>query len=1027
MSKRNRLPLRAPYDWPLKWQYLLAFAVVAVSITARWVLHEEFGGRLAFLLLFSALLPLALLVRPGPFLAAAAAGFLGVWLVFIPPAISFSLPENLEEIFFVVFGTAVGATALTAWLSRRARLRWEAGQREAYEAARRLQIVSDATPALISYLDSAVRLRVYNRAHVAWFGREDLHGLHLEALLGEEAFRAVRPHVCAALAGRPAALEVAIPHADDGTRVVQAQFAPNVRADGTVAGFYALATDITDRKRMENELRFRSEQFETLLNEAPLGVYLLDADLRIQQVNPIALPSFRALRGDLLGRPYADVVDAVWGPEAGTEVLRTVRRTLESGGAYHDPEFTAVRADLGVTQYYDWRVDRIVLPDGNYGVVCYFRDISEQVHARHAGALSEERYRTLFETIAQGFCIVQMIHDRDGAPVDFRYLETNPAFEKHSGIKDAVGRTIQELVPGIEPAWFEVFDRVAVTGEPVSFVRRAESMERWFEVEAFRIGDPAEHCVAFLFADVTARQVNAEALRESERRFRFMADSAPVLIWLADARGDVTYFNRQWLRFTGRCAEEELGDGWMDNLHPDDREPFMESWRQAFAARVSFRIEYRLKRYDGKYRWLVDEGVPRFLPNGHFAGFIGSCIDITERKRSEEVLRETDRRKDEFLATLAHELRNPLAAISTATTVLKGTANDSARLGQMTGIIERQCGQLVRLIDDLLDVTRVSRGKIRLDRKPIDIADIVRQSVADFRAACEEKELDLVAELPETPVIVSADAVRVAQVINNLLENACKFTPRGGRILAAVTREGNAAVIRIADTGIGIREEQRGRIFEMFGQGEEWGHEGGGGGLGIGLSLARSVVELHGGRITVASEGRDRGSEFVVRLPECPDRSDADTDGLPLRPPSEAGGSAPRRVLVADDNRDMLKAVELMLRLGGHEVATATDGIEALDLLRREPPDVALVDIGMPRMNGYQLAQAVRQEPWGRNLLLVAMTGWGQKRDKQQAREAGFDRHLTKPVSRATLEELLAAAGERPPDHEPERVGSQAR
>lgn len=1022
---RNDRPsgLRPPYAWPLKWQYALALGLVAFSLAARWLLHDEFGGRLAFLLLFSTLLPLALLVRPGPFVTAAVAGFAGVWLIFIPPSLSFAVDEELEGLIAWIFGLAVGTTALTAWLSRRARLQREASQQAMLESARRLQLVTDSAPALISYVDSQLRFRVYNKAYASWFGRDHQHlyGMHMRDLLGEAAFRSVRPHARAALAGQRADFEAEVPHADGSTRFVHAQYVPDVQADGTVAGFYALVTDISERKRMEDELRLRSEQFETLLSEAPLGVYLLGADLRIEQLNPIARSTLGEVTGGVIGRRYDEVIREVFGGERAAEILQIFRRALDEGVPYHEPEFATWRKDRGITEYYDWRVDRIVLPDGGYGAVCYFRDVSEQVYARRAIAESEERYRTLFESIEQGFCILQVTFDENDKAVDYAHIETNPAFEKQTGVRDVLGKSIRELVPEIESFWLDVYGRVALTGEPTHFVDHAKSMGRWFEVDAFRVGEPEERRVAVLFADITARKESEQALRESEKRFRFMADSAPVFIWLADAGGGATYFNRQWLRFTGRRPEQELGSGWLENVHPDDREAFAATWDRSFAAREGFRVEYRLRRHDGEYRWIVDEGVPRLLPNGKFAGFIGSCIDITERRMSEEVLREADRLKDEFLATLAHELRNPLAAVSTATSVLGTAPGDSSRVSQMAAIIERQTSQLVRLIDDLLDVSRISRGKIKLDRRPVDIVDIVRRVVEDAGSSCEEKNLTLQAELPATPMMVRADAVRLSQVVNNLLENAFKFTPPGGRIVTSVARERDHAVIRVSDTGVGIPEEQRSRIFEMFTQVED-SRTHRTNGLGIGLALTKSIVHLHDGEIEVRSDGPGQGSEFVVRLALCdvhhPEVEGTQRTGQPGLPLS-------RRIVVADDNRDMLDAVTIMLRMQGHEVATAVDGTQAFEAVRAMRPDIALLDIGMPKMDGYEVARHIRMQPWGNEMLLVAMTGWGQKRDKQQARDAGFDRHLTKPVDPLVLAGLLATAGG-PPDHGPGRAGSAA-
>jgi diguanylate cyclase (GGDEF)-like protein/PAS domain S-box-containing protein len=281
-------------------------------------------------------------------------------------------------------------------------------------------------------------------------------------------------------------------------------------------------TDITERKLAEDELRYRSEQFHALVEQAPLGVYLVDADFRIVEVNPAARPVFGDIP-DLIGRDYEEVLRILWPRALADEVVRISRRTLATGISHHEPEMSGVRADRGNTEYYDWRLDRIRLPDGTNGLVCYFSDISEQVWARHALAVSENRYRTLFESIDEGFCILQVIFDDDDRPIDYRYVEINPVFERHTGFADALGRTVTELVPDIEPFWFDAYGSVALTGVPRRFVDHAESMGRWFDVYAFRIGEPHERKVAVLFNDITERKRAEHALQESVALLRHHA------------------------------------------------------------------------------------------------------------------------------------------------------------------------------------------------------------------------------------------------------------------------------------------------------------------------------------------------------------------------------------------------------------------------------------------------------------------------------------------------------------------------
>jgi signal transduction histidine kinase/ActR/RegA family two-component response regulator len=384
------------------------------------------------------------------------------------------------------------------------------------------------------------------------------------------------------------------------------------------------------------------------------------------------------------------------------------------------------------------------------------------------------------------------------------------------------------------------------------------------------------------------------------------------------------------------------------------------------------------------------------------------AADLIERKRADDSLREADRRKDEFLATLAHELRNPLAPIRNSVELLRlDGADTTAR-----DIIERQVRQLARLVDDLLDVSRITLGKIRLQRERLTLERVVTDAVESSRATIEASSHQFTVTLPPEPVVLDGDAVRLAQVLSNLLTNAAKYTEKGGHLwlTADVSRsEGRApeAVIAVGDTGIGISPEQLPHIFEMFAQTTpalERSH----GGLGIGLALVRGLVELHGGRVEAHSAGAGMGSEFLVRLPIVEDAAAAET----LEPGvQDETAPVPRkcRVLVVDDNKDAAKSLSILLELRGHETAVAHDGLEAVQATATFRPDVVLLDIGLPKLDGYGAARHIRQRPWGKTMPLVALTGWGQDEDKRRAMEAGFDHHLTKPVDPADLEKLLAS------------------
>jgi signal transduction histidine kinase/ActR/RegA family two-component response regulator len=437
--------------------------------------------------------------------------------------------------------------------------------------------------------------------------------------------------------------------------------------------------------------------------------------------------------------------------------------------------------------------------------------------------------------------------------------------------------------------------------------------------------------------------------------------------------------------------------------------------------------EIVVERPDGERRWILPHPQPLRDAAGTITGAVNMLVDITDRKRAEEELRvlgrqlqekvealaEADHRKNEFLATLAHELRNPLAPIRYSLELLERADDDPKIRREARGTMERQLRQMVRLVDDLLDVSRLSNNKLRLMKEPLELGPVLDSALEAARPFIEGAGHQLVVERPSEPVHVHGDSTRLAQVFGNLLHNAAKFTPEGGRVSVAVEPGRGEVVVRVGDTGVGIASRHLPRLFEMFSQATptlERSEEG----LGIGLALVRALVELHEGSVEARSAGPGQGSEFVVRLPTCEPLA-AHTTGATIA--RELFVRAPkRRVLIADDNPDSVDALGTLLELEGHEVAIAHDGHEALELAAGFLPEVVLLDIGMPGLNGYETARRMREASWSNDLVLVAITGWGQEADKQRAREAGFDYHLTKPVDAADLESLLASV---PPRERP--------
>jgi signal transduction histidine kinase len=420
----------------------------------------------------------------------------------------------------------------------------------------------------------------------------------------------------------------------------------------------------------------------------------------------------------------------------------------------------------------------------------------------------------------------------------------------------------------------------------------------------------------------------------------------------------------------------------------------------AHCARVTNEIE--IVRADGSVLYVQNDVEPLVDTAGRIYGCVSVCVDLTDRKLAEIALREADRRKDEFLATLSHELRNPLAPIRTAIEIMRLAHGDRDLVEKARATIERQLQHLVRITDDLLDVARITQNRVELRRERLDLRAVVDAAIEACRPMIDAQGLALTLDIPPRPLWIVADLTRMAQAFSNLLNNAAKYTERGGQIRVSMETSAGDAVVTFADTGLGIQPDLLPRIFDMFTQLQAH-RDRAQGGLGIGLTLAKRLIELHGGTIEAQSEGLGRGSRFIVRLSTAADANANEADARV----DVAPGSTTCRVLVAEDNPDAAEMMRVMLTFKGHDVQVAADGIEAIALAERFAPHIAFIDIGMPRLDGYEAARGIRQR-LGTRVVLVAVTGWGQDEDKQRSRDAGFDHHVTKPPEPETLERLIA-------------------
>ncbi|EKU83671.1 hybrid sensor histidine kinase/response regulator [Massilia timonae] len=657
----------------------------------------------------------------------------------------------------------------------------------------------------------------------------------------------------------------------------------------------AISRDITEqvraealRKETERALHASRERFEKIVSQASTGVVQIDTAGRIVLANQKYCEMVGRSEAELLGMSVAEVT----APQSRAQTHDALER-LKAGAAGVALDKYYLHKDGSLVSATS-SVNALRGPDGEFqGLVAIVLDTTGNKQVQEQLRASEERYRTLFESVDQGFCIFEMIFDAAGKAVDYRFLEMNPMFERHTGLVDAAGRTARELLPGLDDFWFETYGRVALTGIPARFENEAPAMGRWFDVYANRIGGPDSRKVALLFSDVSAR----------------------------------------------KRSEEEL-------------------------------------------RRLADD------------------------------LAEADRRKTEFLATLAHELRNPLAPIRNGLSVMRLGGDNPAAVGKVREMMERQVGHMVHLIDDLLDVARISGGKLELKRQRADLRAILASAVETSLPLIEAGQHALEVDVPDLPLLMDADATRIAQVVANLLNNAAKYTPARGHIRLSVRREGLEAVIAVSDTGVGIAGDALAGVFQMFNQiGRTVDRSQGG--LGIGLSLVRRLVEMHGGSVVAESGGPNAGSVFTVRLPLAEVSDDQAARPLGWDAPAgdggpAGGGEAGLKVLVVDDNVDAALTLSMILEASGHVTRVAHDGYGALEAAREFRPRVAFLDIGMPGMSGYDTARAIRAMEELDGVVLVALTGWGAESDRQRSSEAGFDHHLTKPVQLAVVEELLA-------------------
>jgi PAS domain S-box-containing protein len=539
----------------------------------------------------------------------------------------------------------------------------------------------------------------------------------------------------------------------------------------------------------------------------------------------------------------------------------------------------------------------------------------------------------------------------------------------------AGGLAISFLCEGLRSAWDRIEQRQKRLEREIAERRRAELSE----------------------------QAQAERLRVT------LASIGDAVI-TTDARGLVTYLNGIAESLTGWNNKDASGkplETIFQIINEQSRQtvenPVQRALREGRV--VGLANHTVLVARNGIERPIDDSAAPILDKSGAIVGVVMIFRDVTERRRAEQVLKEADQRKDEFLATLAHELRNPLAPIRNALELIRIAGDDPQAVCQARGTMERQLAQMIRLVDDLLDVSRITRGTIELRKERVDVTSIVKNAVETSQPLFDQVGQRLRVNLPDEPIYIDADPLRMSQVFANLLNNAAKYTEPKGRIELTVKCDGTQVAVSVKDNGIGIPKANLDEIFDMFAQVDRR-LERANGGLGIGLTIVKSLVEMHGGTVEVQSEGHGRGSEFIVRQPIA---DAAAGDKSSAAPDEEPAPAIPRRrILVVDDNQDAASSLAVLLKVLGHDTQIAHEGEQAIEIAAREQPEIVLLDIGMPKMSGYDVCRRLRELPTGNDMTIVAVTGWGQESDRQKSVEAAFDGHMVKPVEPRELLKLLA-------------------
>ncbi len=990
-------------------KYGLTVTAVATAAVARWLLDPLLHDNVPYATFFAAVAFAAWLggLRTG--LLATVLGCLIALYLFVPPRFSLpltSVPHLVGAAVFAAVGITIAAFGEALRLSQS---RSEDAEKQARQQAEMLRIsfasIGDAVITTDAFGD-VTYLNPVAESLTGWT-QADARGKPLNVVFNivnektresveNPAFRALREGIIVGLANHTILI------AKNGReRPIDDSASPIRSENGEIIGCVLVFRDIAERHSAERSLRESEERAAFVRQACGIGFWYCNLPFDTLQWDELVKAHFH-LPTD--APVTIDTFYALIHSDDREPTRRAIERSIQDRTQY-DTEYRTVAPDSGEERWVRAIGRTFYTAEGRptrFDGVTF--DITEQKRAEGRLRASEERLRLIVES-ATDYAIFTM--DTHGVIDGW-----------NTGAAGLFGYSEAEAVGQHERFLYSPEDAAAKI--PEREMRKAEAdgravNERWHMrkngdrfwgsglVQPLQDGGGL---VGFLkiMRDRTEQRETEERLQQSESRLRrvFESNVVGMIRWDLE-RSLILDANAEFLRMTGYTRDDVTSGrlNFRDMTPPEWTAQNEYGIRAIRADGFAAPYEKEYFRKDGSRMPLIIAGLRFEDSPSEGMSFI---IDISETKRAQAALQDADRRKDEFLATLAHELRNPLAPIRNGLQIIRMANGNTEAIEQARIMMERQLDQMVRLVDDLMDVSRISRGKLELKKERLSLSVVLNSAVETSRPLIDHMGHELTVTLPKQAVIIDADLTRLAQVFSNLLNNAAKYNDRGGHIRLTAERQGSDVIVSVKDSGIGIPADQLSHIFEMFSQVDR-SLEKSQGGLGIGLTLVRRLVEMHGGRVEARSAGLGKGSEFTVRLPVV---VEASVPPSPRQGENDSPLKSSLRILIVDDNKDSADSLSMMLKVMGNVTRTAYDGEEAVATAGVFQPAVILLDIGLPKLNGYEACRRIREQPGGKEMVIIAQTGWGQDEDRQRTHEAGFDHHMVKPVDPPALMQLLA-------------------